>query len=270
MLCPMAAPSRRLRGPQAADRRPPVLANVGRGELYKSRKAFRSDMWCGASALRRAFNLGIEKGLLATAPRIKLAKVNNVREGFFEEDDFAAVLLQLPAYAQPVIRFLRITGWRVEEALQLTWDRVDWERQGVRLSARQTKGKKARLFPFGLAPDLKAALDAARETREGPFVFQGPRKGKRLGYTTLLHHWQGATKRAGCEGRLIHDLRRTAARDFRVAGVDEGTIMALCGWKTRAMFDRYNIVNEADLADAVAKRFNGKATAKSPPSTVPA
>ena len=30
-----------------------------------------------------------------------------------------------------------------------------------------------------------------------------------------------------------------------------------------AMFDRYNIVNEADLAAAVAKRFNGKVTAKS-------
>ncbi|MEX2155946.1 MAG: tyrosine-type recombinase/integrase [Gemmatimonadales bacterium] len=91
---------------------------------------------------------------------------------------------------------------------------------------------------------------------------RGPRRGKRLGYTTLLHHWQRATKRAGCEGRIVHDLRRTAARDFRAAGVNEGTIMALCGWKTRAMFDRYNIVDDADLADAVARRFNGQTTAK--------
>lgn len=53
----------------------------------------------------------------------------------------------------------------------------------------------------------------------------------------------------------MHDLRRTAARDFRAAGVDEGTIMALCGWRTRAMFDRYNIIDDADLAAGVAKRF---------------
>ena len=46
-------------------------------------------------------------------------------------------------------------------------------------------------------------------------------------------------------------------------GVSEGEIMQLCGWKTRAMFDRYNIIDEADRAAAVAKRFNGKQAANS-------
>ena len=218
------------------------------------------------SALRRGFSLAMEKGILATAPKIKLAKVENLREGFFEEDDFATVLLELPAYAQPVIRFLRVTGWRVSEAIGLTWDRVDWERHGLQLSARQTKGKRARLFPFGLAPDLKAVLEAAWSARDGLFVFQGPKRAHGVSYNTLLHDWQSATKRADCEGRLMHDLRRTAARDFRSAGVDEGTIMALCGWRTRAMFDRYNIVSDVDLSAAVAKRY-GKPTASRAPST---
>src|SRR5438034_5767872 len=71
----------------------------------------------------------------------------------------------------------------------------------------------------------------------------------------MEHKWARARKRAGLKNRIMHDLRRSAARDFRRAGVSEGEVMALCGWKTRDMFDRYNIIDEADLAAAVAKRF---------------
>lgn len=44
-------------------------------------------------------------------------------------------------------------------------------------------------------------------------------------------------------------------------GVDAKVIMQLCGWETDAMFRRYNIVDEIDLAESVAKRFaNGQTT----------
>jgi len=66
--------------------------------------------------------------------------------------------------------------------------------------------------------------------------------------------------------RLVHDLRRTAAREFVEAGVSEDRIMRLCGWKTRVMFDRYNITNQEDLNEAVApvdrhRQVNGKQAA---------
>ena len=66
---------------------------------------------------------------------------------------------------------------------------------------------------------------------------------------------RAACRRAGFVGRIFHDLRRTAARDMRHAGVSEGEIMRMCGWRTRSMFDGYNVIDEVDLAAAVAKRF---------------
>jgi len=54
----------------------------------------------------------------------------------------------------------------------------------------------------------------------------------------------------------------TAARDFHRAGVSEGEIMKRRGWRTRSMFDRYNISDVADLAAAVATQFgDGKQAA---------
>jgi hypothetical protein len=48
-------------------------------------------------------------------------------------------------------------------------------------------------------------------------------------------------------GKLFHDLRRTAARNMRQAGVDQGGRMQIIGHKTQAMDRRYNIVDEEDI-----------------------
>ena len=65
----------------------------------------------------------------------------------------------------------------------------------------------------------------------------------------------GAQRKAGVPNLLFHDLRRSAARNLRRAGVAEGVIQKIGGWKTRSVFERYAIVDQRDIAEA-----NGKAS----------
>jgi integrase len=69
------------------------------------------------------------------------------------------------------------------------------------------------------------------------------------------------------EGLIFHDLRRTGVRNLRRLGIAESVAMKISGHRTAAVFRRYDITDDNDLADAAA-RIDAKQ--KSPAPSAPA
>jgi len=225
------------------------------------------------ACLRRMFRLGIQAGKVMRLPHFPAIQIDNVRKGFFERAEFERLRAELPLYLQPVVTVAYWTGWRRGELLGLEWRQVDLEAGTVRLDPGTTKNKQGRLVY--LPPE---ALDVLRKWRAATTSIEREqsriitrvfhRAGKPIG--GYFKAWRSAARRAGLEGRTLHDFRRTAARNYVRSGVPERVAMSILGHKTRSIFDRYNITNENDLREAavrVAALRNGEKMGKVAPIT---
>ncbi len=198
--------------------------------------------------LRRMFRLAVEDGKLRDVPHFPMLKEAPPRKGFLEHADYQKLRQELPEYLRPVVAMGYYTGMRLGEILGLRWSNVDLANAEVRLDPGTTKNDEPRTIP--LAGELLEMLRIERERSSGSaFVFT--RAGQPI--RSLKNAWRSATKHAGLSGFLFHDLRRTGVRNLVRAGVPERVAMAISGHKTRAVFDRYNIVSGRDLKDAARK-----------------
>jgi integrase len=207
--------------------------------------------------LRQALRLAVSRNKLVTLPMIRHLPERNRRQGFFERPDFETVVALLPEYLRDFCRFGHFTGWRKGEMVSLTWSDVDRAAGVIRLRAEAAKNGQGRSVVVAgeLAPLLERRWQARLVTapdgtpRVTDLVFH--RKGRPIG--DIRKAWARACAEAGVAGRLFHDLRRTAVRNMVRAGVPERVAMEVSGHRTRSVFDRYNIVSEADLRAAMQK-----------------
>ena len=201
------------------------------------------------AALKRMFSLAVEDGRLSNAPYIPTLEEDNARQGFVDHGAFVFLRANLAEYLRDPIAFLYLSGWRLGEMKTLEWRDVDLAGKVVHLRPEISKNKDGRLLP--LSGELLEIMNRARAKRRAdcPFVFH--RDGEPIG--DFRKAWSTACKAAGLHPILVHDLRRTAVRNMVRAGISDRVAMTLSGHKTRSIFDRYNIVSEADLVTATER-----------------
>ena len=132
----------------------------------------------------------------------------------------------------------------------------------IRLPHRSSKTKRVVTVGLDDSPELDEVIKRRlAERRLGSDLIFHNGRGERVGdfYTTWTRVIARVNEnRKGKEERLphftIHDFRRTAVRNMVLAGIPERPAMGISGSKTRAIFDRYSIAREQDLADALAKQ----------------
>ena len=199
------------------------------------------------SALHRMCTLAVHWGWLDTVPGFPdRLRENPPRQGFFEHPEYRAVRAHLPAPWQDILDLAYYSGWRKQEILGLTWDEIDRAGGVIRLSPARSKTLVGRILP--ISPPIAEALARRRARRDpdSPLVFHRDGIPVRRWRTA----WRTACQAAGVPTRFLHDCRRTAARNLIRANVPERVAMLLTGHKSRAIFDRYNIINEQELLDA--------------------
>ncbi len=247
------------------------------------------------AVLRRMLNFGHR----ATPPKVKivpyiaLLKENNVRKGFVEDSEFRkltgnATELWLRTFLELGYTY----GWRSAELLGLRVRQVNLEQRTIRLDTGTTKNGEGRevAMTAKVAELLRAAIagkkaeDFVLTRSSGRRVRDFRRAWWNLCTAAGLGSYAcgecgdpvGAAKCAACgsrkrkySGLIPHDLRRSAAKSLRRAGVPESVIMDAGGWKTPSMFRRYAIVSSADQREAVEALERSRARDENSTCSVP-
>jgi integrase len=198
--------------------------------------------------------LGI-KLLGLPVPDVDQLAEDNVRQGFLRVPEFNALLAEIPdPNTRDIIEFLYNCAWRSEEPKEMQWHWLDLDSWTVTLPPEFSKNKKPRTLPLeGVLREIIKRRIKARDLA-CPYVFH--RKGRPI--KSFRKAFKAAAKAVALDGLWPHDMRRSAIRNFRKAGLSEGDGMKLSGHKTRSVYDRYNIIDDEDSREAMkrAQEYN--------------
>ncbi|MCW2686267.1 MAG: phage integrase family protein [Mycobacterium sp.] len=158
---------------------------------------------------------------------------------------------------EAIVRLMAETGMRAGEPVRLEVGDVDLQR-GI-ATIRRGKGGKGRIAPFG--PQTGQAIDRYMRMRrthrmaDTGKLFLGADNWRDFNYFGLRHALVRRAELAGIKNFHPHKLRHTFATRWLRASGSEGGLMAVAGWSTRGMIDRYTAASASERAAEEARKL---------------
>jgi integrase len=171
---------------------------------------------------------------------------------WLQPDKLPVLLRELPEHLRAPTLFSVLTGLRMSNTRDLTWDRVDLEEGHVTIPASQYKTNRDQRFPLstqavkllsGLPHRTGRVFLYVPKTRKG----EPPKPARPITGKLGARAFRKARRRAGLDGLRWHDLRHTFASWVAASGASDRVLQSLGGWTSPKMVARYAHLKPSDL-----------------------
>jgi integrase len=202
----------------------------------KGKDTFTHDgtIWTELGHLRTVLTWARNARLIPFAPMIERPAKPAPKDRWLTRAEIDKLLAAPKAHhVQLAILLMLATAGRVSAVLELTWERVDFERGTINLRTNETGPRKGRAV-VPMNDGLRAALSAAEKAATTDYVIEwagGPIARLRTGFNA-------AAKAAGVKGVTPHVLRHTAAVHLVAGGTPMQKVSQYLGHSSISVTER--------------------------------
>ena len=202
--------------------------------------------------LSTMFSLAVKWGWCDRNPVIGVTRYpENKRDRWLRDEELDRLWQALEPYGDylpsNIIKMLILTGSRLGEVLNATWEQFDLEHSLWTKPFTHTKQKKTEYVPLS-PPTLELLLSMKKEAKS-VYLFPG-RYDASKPTNNITKFWQKLLKEANIEKLRIHDLRHTYASHLVSSGVSPSAVGKLLGHTQAATTQRYTHLADQVLRDA--------------------
>jgi integrase len=187
-------------------------------------------------------------GWLTHCPPVPMSHIPSREPAFIKPEQFRKLMDELPEHLRAPVAFSVLTGMRMANVRDLTWDRVNLENGHVWIPSSHYKTKRSQGLP--LSTEAVALLTALPNRKGRVFLYDG----EPITGTFNTKAFRKARARAGLASIRWHDLRHTFASWLATSGASDRVLQSMGGWTSPRMVSRYAHLRPSDLmshADAV-------------------